>query len=620
MTKKKWITCGTALLVLLSIIATIIGLNLKKVNNKLATLDAETLKSMTYSEITDKDSKIDNCEYVQFSAFFTRDLNGDGNAEKLNGTCKNVNSTDFLYIDLNVQTDGYLKDGVITINSNNFKYNMKMIKDDVLKNNYISDDVKKIELNNVNAGTEKLIIGNILANIQNDTNNYSNTTSITLTGTHVSDENVETPINKTMNIETKCVQAGWQPKKGEPRELPIYQSTTFKYDTSEEMGKLFDLEAEGYFYTRLQNPTNDSVAAKICAMEGGVAAMLTSSGQAANFFAVFNICEAGDHLIASSSIYGGTYNLFGTTLKKMGIECTFVDQDLPEEELAKLFKPNTKVVFGETITNPTVSVFDIEKFARLAHSHGVPLIVDNTFATPVNCRPFEFGADIVTHSTTKYMDGHATAVGGCIVDSGNFDWLAHADKYPGLTTPDDSYHGIVYAERFGKAAYITKATSQLMRDLGAIQSPQHAYYLNIGLESLHLRMKKHCENALAVAKYLKNNENVAWVSYPDLEDDKYHELAKKYLPNGSCGVLAFGIKGGREESIKFMDSLKFITIVTHVADARSCILHPASHTHRQMTDEQLIEAGVAPDLIRLSVGIENADDIIADLAQAFEKI
>ena len=423
-----------------------------------------------------------------------------------------------------------------------------------------------------------------------------------------------------MNIETKCVQAGWQPKKGEPRELPIYQSTTFKYDTSEEMGKLFDLEAEGYFYTRPQNPTHDSVAAKICAMEGGVAAMLTSSGQAANFFAVFNICEAGDHLIASSSIYGGTYNLFGTTLKKMGIECTFVDQDLPEEELAKLFKPNTKVVFGETITNPTVSVFDIEKFARLAHSHGVPLIVDNTFATPVNCRPFEFGADIVTHSTTKYMDGHATAVGGCIVDSGNFDWLAHADKYPGLTTPDDSYHGIVYAERFGKAAYITKATSQLMRDLGAIQSPQHAYYLNIGLESLHLRMKKHCENALAVAKYLKNNENVAWVSYPDLEDDKYHELAKKYLPNGSCGVLAFGIKGGREESIKFMDSLKFITIVTHVADARSCILHPASHTHRQMTDEQLIEAGVAPDLIRLSVGIENADDIIADLAQAFEKI
>lgn len=368
-----------------------------------------------------------------------------------------------------------------------------------------------------------------------------------------------------MNIETKCVQAGWQPKKGEPRELPIYQSTTFKYDTSEEMGKLFDLEAEGYFYTRLQNPTNDSVAAKICAMEGGVAAMLTSSGQAANFFAVFNICEAGDHLIASSSIYGGTYNLFGTTLKKMGIECTFVDQDLPEEELAKLFKPNTKVVFGETITNPTVSVFDIEKFARLAHSHGVPLIVDNTFATPVNCRPFEFGADIVTHSTTKYMDGHATAVGGCIVDSGNFDWLAHADKYPGLTTP-----GLIHTTvLFMPSVSVRRLTSQrLLHSLcvtSALFSHRSAYYLNIGLESLHLRMKKHCENALAVAKYLKNNENVAWVSYPDLEDDKYHELAKKYLPNGSCGVLAFGIKGGREESIKFMDSLKFITIVTHVA-------------------------------------------------------
>ncbi len=423
-----------------------------------------------------------------------------------------------------------------------------------------------------------------------------------------------------MNIETKCVQSGWQPHKGEPREVPIYQSTTFKYDTSEEMGKLFDLEAEGYFYTRLQNPTNDAVAAKICDMEGGVAAMLTSSGQAANFFAVFNICEAGDHIVVSSSIYGGTYNLFGTTLKKMGIECTFVDQDLPEEELAKFFKPNTKAMFGETITNPTVSVLDIEKFARLAHSHGVPLIVDNTFATPINCHPFEFGADIVTHSTTKYMDGHASAVGGCIVDSGNFDWLAHAEKYPGLTTPDESYHGIIYAERFGKGAYITKATAQLMRDLGSIQAPQNAYYLSLGLESLHLRMKRHCENALAVAKYLKNNEKVAWVSYPDLEDDKYHKLAKKYLPNGSCGVLAFGIKGGREESIKFMDSLKLAAIVTHVADARTCLLHPASHTHRQMTDEQLLEAGVAPDLIRLSVGIENAEDIIADLAQAFEKI
>ena len=423
-----------------------------------------------------------------------------------------------------------------------------------------------------------------------------------------------------MNIETKCVQSGWQPKKGEPREVPIYQSTTFKYDTSEEMGKLFDLEAEGYFYTRLQNPTNDAVAAKICAMEGGVAAMLTSSGQAANFFAVFNICEAGDHFIASSAIYGGTYTLFGVTLKKMGIECTFVDQDLPEEELAKYFKPNTKLVFGETITNPTVSVLDIEKFARLAHSHGVPLIVDNTFATPVNCRPFEFGADIVTHSTTKYMDGHAVGVGGCIVDSGNFDWMANAEKFPGLTTPDDSYHGITYAERFGKGAYITKATAQLMRDLGSIQSPQNAFYLNVGLESLHLRMERHCQNALAVAKYLEANEKVAWVSYPDLENDKYNDLAKKYMPNGSCGVLAFGIKGGREKSIEFMDSLKLAAIVTHVADARTCLLHPASHTHRQLTDEQLIEAGVAPDLIRLSVGIESVEDLIADLEQAFAKI
>ena len=423
-----------------------------------------------------------------------------------------------------------------------------------------------------------------------------------------------------MNIETKCVQSGWQPKKGEPREVPIYQSTTFKYDTSEEMGKLFDLEAEGYFYTRLQNPTNDAVAAKICAMEGGVAAMLTSSGQAANFFAVFNICEAGDHFIASSAIYGGTYNLFGVTLKKMGIECTFVDQDLPEEELAKYFKPNTKLVFGETITNPTVSVLDIEKFARLAHSHGVPLIVDNTFATPVNCRPFDFGADIVTHSTTKYMDGHAVGVGGCIVDSGNFDWMANAEKFPGLTTPDDSYHGITYAERFGKGAYITKATAQLMRDLGSIQSPQNAFYLSVGLESLHLRMERHCQNALAVAKYLEANEKVAWVSYPDLENDKYNDLAKKYLPKGSCGVLAFGIKGGREKSIEFMDSLKLATIVTHVADARTCLLHPASHTHRQLTDEQLIEAGVAPDLIRLSVGIESVEDLIADLEQAFAKI
>ncbi len=423
-----------------------------------------------------------------------------------------------------------------------------------------------------------------------------------------------------MKTETKCVQSGYTPHKGEPRQLPVYQSTTFKYDTSDEMGRLFDLEAQGYFYTRLQNPTNDAVAAKICDMEGGVAAMLTSSGQAANFFAVFNICEAGDHFIASSSIYGGTYNLFGVTMAKMGIECTFVDQTLPEEELAKYFKPNTKLVFGETITNPTVSVLDIEKFANLAHSHGVPLVVDNTFATPVNCRPFEFGADIVTHSTTKYMDGHAVAVGGCIVDSGNFDWMKHADKFPGLTTPDDSYHGITYAEKFGKAAYITKATAQLMRDLGPIQSPQNAFYLNLGLESLHLRMKKHCENALAVAKYLKANPKVAWVNYPDLEGDENHELAQKYLPDGSCGVLAFGIKGGREESIKFMDALNLAAIVTHVADAKTCLLHPASHTHRQLTEDQLLEAGVAPDLIRLSVGIEDVSDIIADLEQAFDKI
>lgn len=423
-----------------------------------------------------------------------------------------------------------------------------------------------------------------------------------------------------MNIETKCVQGGWTPHKGEPRQVPVYQSTTFKYDTSEEMGKLFDLEAEGYFYTRLQNPTNDAVAAKICQMEGGVAAMLTSSGQAANFFAVFNICEAGDHFIASSAIYGGTYNLFGVTMKKMGIECTFVDQNLPEEELAKYFKPNTKLVFGETITNPTCTVLDIEKFANLAHSHGVPLIIDNTFATPVNCQPFNFGADIVTHSTTKYMDGHAVGVGGCIVDSGNFDWMANAEKFPGLTTPDDSYHGITYAERFGKGAYITKATAQLMRDLGSIQSPQNAFYLNVGLESLHLRMKQHCENALAVAKYLKENDKVAWVNYADLEGDQYHDLCKKYLPKGSCGVLAFGIKGGREESIKFMDALQLATIVTHVADAKTCLLHPASHTHRQLTEEQLLEAGVKPDLIRLSVGLESAEDIIADLQQAFDKI
>ena len=422
------------------------------------------------------------------------------------------------------------------------------------------------------------------------------------------------------NIETKCIHEGWKPSQGEPRQLPIYQSTTFKYDTSDAMGKLFDLEADGYFYTRLQNPTNDAVAAKICSMEGGVGAMLTSSGQAANFFAIFNICEAGDHFIASSSIYGGTYNLFGVTMKKMGIECTFVDQELPAEELEKYFRPNTKAVFGETITNPTVSVFDFEKFAKLAHDHGVPLIVDNTFATPVNCRPFEWGADIVTHSTTKYMDGHAVCVGGCIVDSGNFDWMAHAEKFPGLTTPDESYHGITYAERFGKGAYITKATVQLMRDLGSIQSPQNAFYLNLGLESLHLRMERHCQNALAVAKFLQSQEKVAWVRFADLENDPYHDLAKKYLPKGTCGVLAFGIRGGREKSIKFMDSLKFASIVTHVADAKTCLLHPASHTHRQMTDEQLAEAGVATDLIRLSVGIENVEDLIADLKQALDKI
>ena len=423
-----------------------------------------------------------------------------------------------------------------------------------------------------------------------------------------------------MKIETKCLHSGYEPKNGEPRQLPVYQSTTFKYDTSDEMGKLFDLEANGYFYTRLQNPTNDAVAAKIADLEGGVAGMLTSSGQAANFFALFNICEAGSHIVASSSIYGGTFNLLGVTMKKMGIECTFVDQNLPEEELAKAFRPNTRAVFGETITNPTVSVLDIEKFARLAHSHGVPLIVDNTFATPINCQPIKWGADIVTHSTTKYMDGHAIGVGGAIVDSGNFDWLAHADKYPGLTTPDDSYHGIIYAEKFGKLAYITKATVQLMRDLGSIQSPQNAFYLMNGLESLHVRMQRHCENALAIAKFLKSNDKVAWVDYPDLEGDKYYDLAKKYLPNGSCGVLAFGLKGGREQSINFMDSLKLATIATHVADAKTCLLHPASHTHRQMTEEQLIEAGVAPDLIRLSVGLENVDDLIDDLKKAFDKV
>lgn len=422
------------------------------------------------------------------------------------------------------------------------------------------------------------------------------------------------------NKGTICVQGGWQPKKGEPRVLPIYQSTTFKYDTSDQMGRLFDLEDSGYFYTRLQNPTNDAVAQKICDLEGGVAAMLTSSGQAANFYAVFNICEAGDHLICSSNVYGGTFNLFGVTMKKMGIDVTFVDPEITPEDLDKEFKPNTKCVFGESISNPSLVVLDFEKFSKAAHNHGVPLIVDNTFPTPINCRPFEYGADIVTHSTTKYMDGHAMAVGGAIVDSGNFDWQAHGDKFPGMTQPDDSYHGIVYSEKFGKAGYITKATAQVMRDLGSIPSPHNSFLLNVGLETLHLRMPKHCENAYKVAKWLSENDKVAWVNYPGLEGDKYYERAKKYMPNGTCGVLTFGIKGGREASIKFMDSLKFIAIVTHVADARSCVLHPASHTHRQMTDEQLIEAGVQPDLIRFSIGIENADDIINDLEQALNRI
>ena len=422
------------------------------------------------------------------------------------------------------------------------------------------------------------------------------------------------------SINTKCVQAGYTPGNGEPRQIPIIQSTTFKYDTSEDMGNLFDLEASGYFYTRLQNPANDYVAAKIAALEGGSAAMLTSSGQAANFFALFNICEAGSHIVASSSIYGGTFNLIDVTLKKMGIEATFVDPDCTEEELNAAFKDNTRAVFGETIANPALTVLDIEKFANAAHAHGVPLIVDNTFATPINCRPFEWGADIVTHSTTKYMDGHAMCVGGAIVDSGNFDWEAHADKFPGLTQPDESYHGIIYTQKFGKGAYITKATSQLMRDLGSIQSPQNAFLLNVGLETLHLRVPRHCENALKVAQYLKNHEKVAWVRYAGLEDDPYYELAQKYLPNGTCGVLSFGLKGGRDVSVGFMDKLKLAAIVTHVADARTCVLHPASHTHRQMNEQELIEAGVQPDLIRFSVGIENAEDIIADLEQALETV
>ena len=417
-------------------------------------------------------------------------------------------------------------------------------------------------------------------------------------------------------IETKCIQSGWQPKAGEPRILPIYQSTTFKYDDSDQMGKLFDLEADGYFYTRLQNPTNDAVAAKICDLEGGYAAMLTSSGQAANFYAVMNICQAGDHIVSASTIYGGTFNLYGATLKKMGIECTFVDPDASEEELDAAFRPNTKALFGESIANPSLVILDFEKFARVAHKHGVPFIVDNTFATPINCRPFEWGADIVTHSTTKYMDGHASQVGGAIVDSGNFDWNAHGDKYACLTQPDPTYHGVVYTERFGKGAYITKATVQLMRDLGSIPSPFNCFLLNLGLESLHLRVQRHCENAQIVAEFLSKNENVAWVNYAGLPDNKYHELAKKYFPKGTCGVISFGLKGGREVAKKFMDSLKLGAIVTHVADARTSVLHPASHTHRQLTDEQLVEAGVQPDLIRFSVGIENVEDIIDDIKQA----
>ena len=422
-----------------------------------------------------------------------------------------------------------------------------------------------------------------------------------------------------MRRETMCIQAGYEPKNGESRMIPIVQSTTFKYDTSEDMGKLFDLEASGYFYSRLQNPTNDYVAAKICALEGGSMAMLTSSGQAANFFAIFNICGAGDHVVCSSTIYGGTYNLFAVTMKRMGLSFTFVDPDCSDEELEAAFTPNTKAVFGETIANPALIVFDIERFANAAHAHGVPLVVDNTFATPINCRPIEWGADIVVHSTTKYMDGHDASIGGCIVDSGKFDWMAHQDKFPGLTTPDASYHGVIYAEKFGnEGAFINKATAQLMRDLGAVQSPMNAYFLNLGLESLHVRMPRHCENAQKVAEFLEAHENVAWVNYPGLKSNKYYERAQKYMPNGTCGVVSFGVKGGREAAERFMKELKVAMIATHVADAHTCVLHPASATHRQMNDEELVAAGVGPDLIRLSVGIENVDDIIEDVANALK--
>ena len=423
------------------------------------------------------------------------------------------------------------------------------------------------------------------------------------------------------NIDTICVQGGYTPKNGEPRQIPIVQSTTFKYDTSEDMGKLFDLEASGYFYTRLQNPTNDYVAAKLTEMEGGTAGMLTSSGQAANFFAVFNIATSGDHVVSSANIYGGTFNLFSVTMKKMGIDFTFISPDSTEEEIEAAMRPNTKAVFGETVANPSLAVLDIQRFAKVAHRHGVPLIIDNTFATPVNCRPIEWGADIVTHSTTKYIDGHGVSVGGAIIDSGKFDWMAHADKFPGLCTPDDSYHGITYATKFGKeGAFITKATAQLMRDFGAIQSPQHAFYINLGLESLHVRMARHVENGKRVAEFLKNHPLVDWVTYPDLEGDKYYDLAKKYCPNGTCGVVSFGVKGGRKGAEQFMKSLRLIAIETHVADARSCCLHPANATHRQMTDDELVAAGITPDLVRLSCGLESADDLIADLSQALDTV
>ncbi len=426
---------------------------------------------------------------------------------------------------------------------------------------------------------------------------------------------------KDVRLETKCVQGGYTPQNGEPRQIPIIQSTTFKYATSEDMGKLFDLEASGYFYSRLQNPTCDTVAAKICAMEGGSAAMLLSSGQAASFFSIFNIASAGDHVVSSSSIYGGTYNLFAVTMKRMGIDFTFVSPDCTDEELNAAFKPNTKAVFGETIANPALTVLDIERFAKAAHAHGVPLIIDNTFATPVNCRPFAFGADIVTHSTTKYMDGHGVAVGGCIVDSGNFDWTAHADKFPGLCTPDDSYHGVTYTEKFGQGgAYITKATAQLMRDFGSTQSPQSAFYLNLGLESLHVRMERHCLNAQRVAEFLEADERISWVNYPGLPSNKYYELAKKYMPSGTCGVVSFGVKGGRAAAEKFMKALKIIAIETHVADARSCCLHPASATHRQMNEQELIAAGVPGDLIRLSCGIEHYQDLIDDIRAALDTL